>query len=133
MAPRPGEVVINKTAADPPGCTAIGQSLRNLHLTSVVAAGLTTDVCVTSTARACADQGYRTIIAEDACTTLSPKMFEVSLDIFLLASGQVETTGEMEAALASAGMAASAGRQGPYFLRTDGRRRVCPPYVQWLC
>jgi nicotinamidase-related amidase len=90
VAPLPGEMVVNKTAADPLGCTAIDQSLRNLGVTTVVVAGLTTDVCVSSAARAWADRSYRTIIAEDACTTLSPKLHETSLDIFRLAFGQVK-------------------------------------------
>ena len=99
VAPVPGELVVNKTAADPLGCTAIDQSLRNLGIKSVVVAGLTTDVCVASTARACADRGYRTTIAADACTTLSPRMHETSLDVFRLAFGQAKTTGEIIAAL----------------------------------
>lgn len=52
VAPQAGEMLVNKTAADPLGCTAIDQSLRNLGITTVVVAGLTTDVCVTSAARA---------------------------------------------------------------------------------
>jgi nicotinamidase-related amidase len=102
VAPQPGEAVVNKTAADPLGCTIIDQSLRNLRMTTVVVAGLTTDVCVSSTARSCADRGYRTILAEDACTTLSARMHEASLDIFRLAFGQVKTTEELLAALTSA-------------------------------
>lgn len=42
VVPLPGEIVVNKTAADPLGCTAIDQSLRNLRVTTVVVAGLTT-------------------------------------------------------------------------------------------
>jgi nicotinamidase-related amidase len=101
VAPEPGEMVVNKTASDPLGCTGIDQSLRNLGVEAVVVAGLTTDVCVSSTARACADRGYRTIIAEDACTTLSARLHDASLDIFRLAFGQVKTTDEIVAALTS--------------------------------
>ena len=107
VAPLADELVVNKTAGDPLGCTALDQSLRNLRVTTVVVAGLTTDVCVSSTARAAADRGYRTIIAEDACTTLSPQMHETSLDIFRLAFGQVKRTDEIVGALAASGAAAN--------------------------
>lgn len=102
VAPLPGEAVVNKTAADPLGCTTIDQSLRNMRVTTVVVVGLTTDVCVSSTARGCADRGYRTILVEDACTTLSAKMHEASLEIFALAFGQVKTTEELLTALHAA-------------------------------
>jgi len=101
VSPLAGELVVNKTAADPLGCTAIDQSLRNLRVTTVVVAGLTTDVCVSSAARGCADRGYRTIIAEDACTTISARMHEDSLDVFRLAFGQVKSTAEIVSALAT--------------------------------
>ena len=95
VAPSNNEFVTNKTAADPLSCTALDQSLRNLGVKSVVVCGLTTDVCVASAARGCADRGYRTIIASDACTTLSPEMHQASLDIFQLAFGQAKTTEEI--------------------------------------
>ena len=106
VAPAAGELVVNKTAADPLGCTAIDQSLRNLGVKSVVVAGLTTDVCVASAARACADRGYRTIIASDACTTLSHRMHEITLDIFRLAFGHAKPTEEIIAALPHAAASA---------------------------
>lgn len=101
VSPAAGEVVVNKTAADPLGCTSIDQNLRNLGVTHVIVAGLTTDVCVSSAARACADRGYRAVIAGDACTTLSSVMHDVSLDVFRLAFGQVKTTSEIVAVLAA--------------------------------
>ena len=109
VAPLPGEVVVNKTAADPLGCTIIDQSLRNLRVTTVVVVGLTTDVCVSSTGRGCADRGYRTILIEDACTTLSSKMHEASLDTFRLAFGQVKPTEDLLTALTTAAAASHAG------------------------
>jgi nicotinamidase-related amidase len=102
VAPASGELLVNKTAADPLGCTALDQSLRNLGIESVVVCGLTTDVCVASAARGCADRGYRTVIAADACTTLSPRMHEASLDIFQLAFGATKTAGEIVTALPQA-------------------------------
>jgi len=105
VAPVSGELLVNKTAADPLGCTAIDQSLRNLGVQSVVVCGLTTDVCVSSAARGCADRGYRAVIAADACTTLSPRMHQASLDIFQLAFGAVKSTAEIISALPQAATA----------------------------
>jgi nicotinamidase-related amidase len=107
VAPIDSELLVNKTAADPLGCTAIDQSLRNLGIESVVVCGLTTDVCVASAARGCADRGYRTVIAADACTTLSPRMHEASLDIFQLAFGSVKTAEEIVQVLPQAATAST--------------------------
>ena len=66
---------------------------------------LTTDVCVASAARGCADRGYRTVIAADACTTLSPYMHQASLDIFQLAFGGVKSAAEIVNSLPQAAQA----------------------------
>jgi nicotinamidase-related amidase len=95
VAPLGSELLVNKTAADPLTCTAIDQSLRNLGVQSVVVCGLTTDVCVSSAARGCADRGYRAVIVGDACTTLSLRLHQACLDIFQLAFGSVRSTTEV--------------------------------------
>jgi nicotinamidase-related amidase len=92
VAPRAGEFVLHKTSSGPLNSTKLDQLLHNLGVTSLVVAGLTTDVCVTQTARETADRGFRVVVAEDACTTLSEEMHAAALLAFSLAFGRVRQT-----------------------------------------
>jgi nicotinamidase-related amidase len=110
VAPRPGEFVLHKTSSGPLNSTRLDQTLHNLGVTSLVVAGLTTDVCVTQTARETADRGFRVVVAEDACTTLSEEMHAAALLAFSLAFGRVRKTGEVVSLMSPAGVpAASVG------------------------
>lgn len=95
IAPRPGEAVLHKNSSGPLASVRLDQLLRNMDITGLVVTGLTTDVCVTQTAREAADRGFYVAIAEDACTTLSEDMHRVALEIFSLSFGRVKTTDEL--------------------------------------
>ena len=91
VAPAAGELTFKKTTADPMASTTLDRTLRDMNVENVVVTGLTTDVCVSATARGAADRGYRTIVVEDACTTLSEELHRASLQIISLAFGKVQT------------------------------------------
>ncbi len=95
VRPESGEIVLHKTTSGPVNSTKLDQLLHNLGVTSLIVAGLTTDVCVTQTARETADRGFRVVIAEDACTTLSEEMHKAALLAFSLAFGRVRKTEEL--------------------------------------
>jgi nicotinamidase-related amidase len=95
VAPRPGELIINKTTSGPLHSTRLDQMLRNTGVSSLVVTGLTTDVCVTQSARESADSGFQVVIAADACTTLSEQMHLSALEAFSLAFGRVRKTSEV--------------------------------------
>ena len=92
VAPRAGEFVVHKTSSGPLNSTKLDQTLHNLGVTGLVVCGLTTDVCVSQTARETADRGFDVVIAEDACATLSPELHRAALEIFALAFGRTATT-----------------------------------------
>jgi biuret amidohydrolase len=92
LAPRPGELVLQKTSSGPLNSTRLDQTLHNLGITTVIVTGLTTDVCVTQTAREMADRGFRVVIADDGCTTLSEEMHRGALLCFEIAFGRVKST-----------------------------------------
>ncbi len=71
--------MLNKTSSGPLNSTKLDQTLRNMGIETLIVTGLTTDVCVTQTARETADRGFQVIIAEDACTTLSEEMHRGAL------------------------------------------------------
>jgi nicotinamidase-related amidase len=71
------------------------QRLRHQGAEWVVVTGLSSDVCVATTAREAADRGFKTIMVSDGCTTLSDQMHQASLDTFNIAFGWVRTADEV--------------------------------------
>ncbi|SMF64574.1 Nicotinamidase-related amidase [Tistlia consotensis] len=65
--PREGEPVVAKTV----NCAFVGTDLelrlRRLGATAVVLFGISTDMCVSTTARIASNLGFRTLLAGDAC------------------------------------------------------------------
>jgi nicotinamidase-related amidase len=95
VADREGEIVVQKTTADPFISTDLAEQLRSRGVTTVVVCGLTTDVCVAATARGAADRDFQTVVAGDACATLSDQLHRASLDVIGLAFGRVARTEEI--------------------------------------
>jgi nicotinamidase-related amidase len=95
VAPLPGEVVLNKASSGALASTRLDQMLHNLGINSLVVCGLTTAICVTQTSREMADRSFRVVVAEDACTEMSPQMHRAALLAFAYAFGRVQTTEEV--------------------------------------
>ena len=69
VAPRSGEPVFRKTRSSAFTGTELESHLRSLGIEQLVLVGLTTDHCVSSTARSAADLGFRTLVVSDATAT----------------------------------------------------------------
>ena len=69
LAPAPGEVVVEKTLPNSFAGTELQAHLAALGRKELILAGFMTHMCVSSTARAALDHGYRVTIAADACAT----------------------------------------------------------------
>lgn len=95
VAPRPGELVLNKNTSGPLNSTKLDQVLHNAGVNSLVVCGLTTAICVTQTARELADRGFRVLVAEDACTEMSEEMHRMALFNFSFVFGRVRKTQEV--------------------------------------
>lgn len=108
VAPRPGEMVLNKTSSGALASTKLDQTLHNLGVTSLVVCGLTTAVCVTQTARETADRGFRVVVASDACTEMSVELHEAALLAFAWVFGRVRPTGDIVNLFAAAAAASGA-------------------------
>lgn len=65
--PRPGEPVVAKSVNAAFIGTDLDLRLRRLRVRTVVMFGISTDMCVSTTARVAANLGYRTIVVGDAC------------------------------------------------------------------
>ena len=66
-APQAGEPLVTKSVNAAFIGTDLDLRLRRLGVTSVVLFGISTDMCVSTTARVAANLGYRTIVVADAC------------------------------------------------------------------
>jgi nicotinamidase-related amidase len=69
VAPESGEVVVEKPLPNAFAQTTLDAELKKTGRTSLVIAGFMTHMCVSSTARAALDLGYKTTVASDASAT----------------------------------------------------------------
>lgn len=69
VAPSPGDLVIGKTSPNAFAGTDLGAQLAMLDRPPLVLAGFMTHMCISSTARAASDLGYRVTVAADATAT----------------------------------------------------------------
>jgi len=67
VKPHPGEPVLNKTTISAFTSTGIDSLLRSMGIQYVLFAGMSTNMCVGTTARDAADRGYRCLLIEDCC------------------------------------------------------------------
>ena len=68
-APQPGEPVFQKTVSSAFIGTELESHLRSRRIDTVVIAGITTDHCVSTTARMAANLGFATIVVSDGTAT----------------------------------------------------------------
>jgi nicotinamidase-related amidase len=81
LAPLPGEIVVNKTTDSVVSGTNISRLLRNLGIETVVTTGIVTDQCVAGTVRGLADDGFKVLVAEDACAAATMELHNAELTI----------------------------------------------------
>jgi nicotinamidase-related amidase len=69
VAPKPGELVIEKTASDAFDQTALQTELDRLAIARLVVCGLQTEFCVDATCRAAFSRGFDVVLAADGHST----------------------------------------------------------------
>ena len=90
--PTPDELVVDKLTSSAFHNTMLDHALRNLGITDVVVAGVLTDMCILGTAWGAAELGYNTLVAEDACGTLTQRAHDEALLMHARVFGRVSTT-----------------------------------------
>ena len=90
--PTPDELVVDKLTSSAFHNTMLDHALRNFGITDVVITGVLTDMCILGTARVAAELGYNTLVAEDACGTLTQRAHDEALLMHARVFGRVSTT-----------------------------------------
>ena len=96
---RPGDVVIAKRQRGAFYGTNLEQQLRRRGITTLIMAGIATNIGVESTAREAFDRGYALVFAHDAMATMSAEMQDFAITKIFPTMGRVRTTEEIIAAL----------------------------------
>lgn len=99
LKPRPGEHVLRKTTIGAFASTHIDSLLRALGCEQLYLTGVSTNMCVETTAREAADRGYGVTLVEDACGTTHEDLHEVTMRNFQRLFGRVRGTAEVLAEL----------------------------------
>jgi nicotinamidase-related amidase len=99
LKPLPGEHVLRKTTIGAFASTNIDSLLRALGCEQLYLTGVSTNMCVETTAREAADRGYGVTLVEDACGTTHEDLHHNTMRNFQRLFGRVRSTAESLAEL----------------------------------
>ena len=100
LKPEPRDWVVNKRSIGAFASTGIDHLLRSLGREALYMTGISTNMCVETTAREAADRGYAVALVEDACATTHADLHQGTVRNFARLFGRVVSTGEALAELA---------------------------------
>jgi nicotinamidase-related amidase len=89
LAPEAGEIVIDKPGKGMFWATGIHERLRELGITHLVFAGVTTEVCVQTSMREANDRGYECLLIEDATESYFPQFKAATIEMIAAQGGIV--------------------------------------------
>ena len=94
LKPRAGERVLNKTSIGAFASTGLDHLLRSLGKDQLYMTGVSTNMCVETTAREAADRGYGVTLLEDACATTHEDLHNAAITNFQRLFGRVISTAD---------------------------------------
>jgi nicotinamidase-related amidase len=106
---RCGEVVLRKTTVGAFASCGIDVALRSSGVQQLYVCGVSTNMCVDTTAREAADRGYAVTLLEDACGAAKPEFHEAAIASFQRLFGRVLGVKE---AIAELGLSRSTAAPG---------------------
>ena len=102
LKPRPGELVLRKTTISAFTSTGLESTLRALGADCLVFGGISTNMCVDTTARDAADRGFKCVLVEDGCGAAKQVYHEAALVTFQRLFGRVASADEVMSELLEA-------------------------------
>ncbi len=81
LAPQDDEIVVCKTTDSALTGTNLRLILHNMGIKNVIAAGIFTDQCVSSTVRSLADESFNVVVVEDCCAAGTDELHHKELEI----------------------------------------------------
>lgn len=100
LEPMAGELMVRKTSIGAFASTGIDHMLRCMGWDTLFMTGVSTNMCVETTAREAADRGYHVTLVEDGCATTRKDLHASTLENFQRLFGRVRSTDEVSAELA---------------------------------
>ena len=81
LQPQAGEIVLDKPGKGMFYATGIGETLKEMGITQLVFAGVTTEVCVQTSMREANDRGYECLLIEDATASYFPAFKQAAIEM----------------------------------------------------
>ena len=97
LQPRDSEIIIHKPGKGAFYATDLETQLRSAGCTHIIMTGVTTEVCVQSTAREANDRGFEVLVVSDATESYIPAFKEATLEMIVSQGGIVGWTAETDA------------------------------------
>ena len=99
LAPHEDEVTVLKTTDSALTGTNLRLVLHNMGIKHVIAAGIFTDQCVSSTVRSLADESFNVIVVEDCCAAATEELHLNELEIINMIYCHVMSRAEVMASI----------------------------------
>lgn len=87
LAPAPGEVVVDKPGKGAFYATGLQELLHDHGVTSLLVAGVTTEVCVHTTVREANDRAFECLVLEDCVGSYSPELHDAGMAMICAQGG----------------------------------------------
>ncbi len=81
LFPKENDIVVLKTTDSALTGTNLRLILRNMGITDVIATGIFTDQCVSSTVRSLADESFGVVVIDDCCAAATDELHRHELEI----------------------------------------------------
>lgn len=91
LKPRPQDTVIDKPGTGAFRSTDLHHVLTACRIDNLVLVGVTTAVCITTTAREASDFGYGVLVLSDCCAEPNPENHEMALKLLQIEGGYIAT------------------------------------------
>ena len=95
LTPAKDDIVVIKTTDSALTGTNLRLMLRNMEITDVIAVGIFTDQCVSSTVRSLADESFGVVVVDDGCAAATDELHRHELEIINMIYCHVVNTEEV--------------------------------------